>query len=128
MQWVHDAAGREGSRRHSAAARLKGDLRLVASLRRLHWWELALAALPFVLAISQVGYFATKPFHATFGVILGLVVGTAGCAVNIKVAQRGWSVPLEVAAMIVVLLVCFVAVEAVALLLGVLLPVGFFDR
>jgi hypothetical protein len=57
-----------------------------------------------------------------------LVVGSAGFVVNIKVAQRHWRVPLEVPAMIAVLVACFVAVESVALLLGVLLPAGFFDR
>jgi hypothetical protein len=107
---------------------LKGDRRLAASLRRFRGWELTLAVLPFLLAVSQVGYFATKPFHATFGVILGLVVGSVGFALNVKFAQRRWGVLLKVGAMLAVLVGCFVAVETIALILGVVLPAGFFDR
>jgi hypothetical protein len=34
----------------------------------------------------------------------------------------------EVAAMVMVLLGCFVAVEVIALVLNAILPTGFFDR
>lgn len=102
--------------------------RLRASLRRLRWWELALALLPFLLALSQVGYFASKPFHAIFGVVLGLVAGTAAFSLNVQLAQRRWSVLPEVAAMLMVLVGCFVAIEVIALILTAVLPAGFFDR
>ena len=87
-----------------------------------------LAALPFLLAVSQVGYLASKPFHAVFGIVLGLVVGTAGFWVNVQMAHRRWRALIEIAAMLVVLVVCFVAVEAIALILNAMLPAGFFDR
>ena len=106
----------------------KGEHQFVASLRRLRWWELTLAVLPFLLAVSQLGYFATKPFHATFGVVLGLLVGGAGFVLNVKLAQRRWRVVLKVAAMLAVVGGCFVAVESIALTLGAVLPAGFFDR
>jgi len=98
------------------------------SLQRLRWWELVLAALPFLLAVSQVGYLASKPFHAVFGIVLGLVVGAAGFWLNIQLAHRRWRMLLEIAAMLIVLVGCFVAVEAIALILSAILPAGFFDR
>jgi hypothetical protein len=101
---------------------------LLAGLRRLRWWELALSVLPFLLALSQVGYFASKPFHATFGVFLGLLIGTGGFSLNMRIAQRHWGVLVEVAAMLAVLVGCFVAIELIALILGAILPTGFFDR
>jgi uncharacterized protein YybS (DUF2232 family) len=107
---------------------LKRNFLSIGRLRRLRWWELALAVLPFLLALSQVGYFATKPFHATFGVVLGLLVGSAGFALNVTFAQTRWRVLLKVGAMLVVLMGCFVAVETIAVGLGAVLPAGFFDR
>jgi hypothetical protein len=101
---------------------------LLAGLRRLRWWELTLSVLPFLLALSQVGYFPGKPFHAIFGVVLGLVVGSAGFSLNIKIAQRGWGVLTEVGAMLAVLVGCFVVIELIALILVAVLPAGFFDR
>ena len=101
---------------------------LVASLRRLRWWELSLALLPFLLAISQLGYLATKPFHAVFGIVLGLLVGAVGFTVNVQIAHKERGVLPKVAAMIAVLVGCFVAVEAIAMVLGAILPAGFFDR
>jgi hypothetical protein len=101
---------------------------LLAGLRRLRWWELAISVLPFLLALSQVGYFASKPFHAAFGVLLGLVVGAGGFSLNIRIAHRRWGVFLEVAAMLAVLVGCFLAIELIALILGAILPAGFFDR
>jgi hypothetical protein len=98
------------------------------SHQRLRWWELVLAAMPFLLAVSQVGYLASKPFHAVFGIVLGLVVGTAGFWVNVQMAHKRWRALIEIAAMLVVLVVCFVAVEAIALILNAILPAGFFDR
>jgi hypothetical protein len=98
------------------------------SLQRLRWWELVLAALPLLLAVSQVGYLANKPFHAVFGIVLGLVVGSAGFWVNIQLAHRRWRLLLEIAVMLMVLVGCFVAVEAIALILNAILPAGFFDR
>jgi hypothetical protein len=114
----------------SAYARQKAHdaLALVASLRRLRWWELLLALLPFLLAISQVGYLASKPFHAVFGIVLGLLVGTVGFVVNVQIAQKEWGVLPRVAGMIGVLIGCFLAVEAIATILGAILPAGFFDR
>jgi hypothetical protein len=56
-----------------------------------------LSVLPFLLVLSQVGYFASKPFQATFGVVLGLVVGSGGFTLNMKIAQKRWRVLLEVA-------------------------------
>jgi hypothetical protein len=94
----------------------------------LRWWEFAVAALPFLLAVSQLGYLASKPFHAAFGIVLGLLVGTAGFWLNMQLAHRGWRTLLEVAAMLIVLVGCFVAVEAIALILNAVLPAGFFDR
>ena len=87
-----------------------------------------MAALPFLLAVSQLGYLASKPFHAAFGIVLGLVVGTAGFWLNVQLAHRGWRTLLEIAAMLIVVVGCFVAVEAIALILNALLPAGFFDR
>ena len=98
------------------------------SLQRLRWWELVLAALPLLLAVSQVGYLASKPFHAVFGIVLGLVVGAAGFWLNIQLAHRRWRMLLEIAAMLMVLVGCFVAVEAIALILNAILPAGFFNR
>ena len=98
------------------------------SLQRLRWWELVLAALPLLLAVSQVGYLANKPFHAVFGIVLGLVVGVAGFWLNIQLVHRRWRMLLEIAAMLMVLVGCFVAVEAIALILNAILPAGFFDR
>lgn len=94
----------------------------------LRWWQLTLALLPFLLAVSQLGYLASKPIHAIFGIVLGLVVGTAGFWLNVRLAHRHWRVLPEVAAMVMVLLGCFVAVEAIALALNAILPAGFFDR
>jgi NhaP-type Na+/H+ or K+/H+ antiporter len=94
----------------------------------LHWWEFALAALPLFLAVSQVGYLASKPFHAAFGIVLGLVVGTAGFWLNVQLAHRPWRRLLEIAAMLIVLVGCFVVVEAIAFILNAMLPAGFFDR
>jgi uncharacterized membrane protein len=116
------------SDRSKALTSLRRDPQFFAGLRQLRWWELALAVLPFLLAVSQVGYFASKPFHATFGVVLGLVVGSAGFGLNVKLAQRRWGVALEVGAMLGVLVGCFVIVETIALVLGAVLPAGFFDR
>ena len=87
-----------------------------------------LAALPFLLAVSQVGYLANKPFHAVFGIVLGLVVGSAGFWVNIELAHRRWRALIDIAAMLVVLVLCFLAVEGIAWLLNAMLPAGFFDR
>jgi len=87
-----------------------------------------LAALPLLLAVSQVGYLASKPFHAVFGIVLGLVVGAAGFWLNIQLVHRRWRMLLEIAAMLMVLVGCFVAVEAIALILNAILPAGFFDR
>lgn len=87
-----------------------------------------LAALPLLLAVSQVGYLASKPFHAVFGIVLGLVVGFAGFWVNVHLAHRRWRALIEIAAMLVVLVVCFVAIESIALVLNASLPAGFFDR
>jgi uncharacterized protein YybS (DUF2232 family) len=101
---------------------------LLASLRRLRWWELALSVLPFLLALSQVGYFASKPFHATFGVVMGLVVGTGGFGLNVMITQRRWRQLPEAGAMLAVLVGCFVVVELIAVVLGAVLPAGFFDR
>lgn len=101
---------------------------LVASLRRLRWWELSLALLPFLLAISQLGYLASKPFHAVFGIVLGLLVGAVGFAVNVQIAQKKWGVLPKVATMVAVLVGCFLGVEAIATILGAILPTGFFDR
>jgi hypothetical protein len=98
------------------------------SLGGLRWWERVLALLPFLLAVSQVGYVASKPFHAIFGIVLGLLVGAGGLLLNIQIAQRQWRVALEVAAMVLVLLGSFVAVEAIAAILNAILPAGFFDR
>jgi hypothetical protein len=100
----------------------------LANLRRLRWWELVLALLPYLLAVSQLGYLASKPFHAVFGIVLGMVVGTVGFGVNLQIAHRGWGVLPKVAAMLGVLVACFVAVEAIAAILGLMLPAGFFDR
>jgi hypothetical protein len=99
-----------------------------AGLGGLRWWELALALLPFLLAVSQLGYATSKPFHAVFGVVLGLAVGTAGFWLNLRLAHRHWRVLPEVGAMVAVFIGCFVAVEAIALILNALLPAGFFDR
>ena len=101
---------------------------MLASLRRMRWWELALSVLPFLLALSQVGYFASQPFHATFGVVLGLLVGGAGFSLNLKIAQRDWGALLEVAAMLAVVVGCFVVIESIAFILVAVLPAGFFDR
>ena len=78
--------------------------------------------------MSQVGYLASKPFHAVFGIVLGLVVGAAGFWLNIQLAHRRWRMRLEIAAMLMVLVGCFVAVEGIALILNAILPAGFFDR
>jgi hypothetical protein len=94
----------------------------------LLWWELALAVLPFLLLLSQAGYFASKPFHATFGVVLGLIVGFAGFSLNINLAQRRWGVLPKVTAMLAVLVGSFVVIETIALVLVAVLPGGFFDR
>jgi hypothetical protein len=107
---------------------LNRNLPSIGRLRRLRWWELALAVLPFLLAVSQLGYFATKPFHAAFGVVLGLLVGGAGFVLNVRLAQRRWGAVIKVAAMLGVVVGCFVAVESIALALGAVLPAGFFDR
>ena len=101
---------------------------MLTSIRRLRWWELILAVLPFLLALSQVGYFGSKPFHATFGVVFGLVVGSAGFALNMKLAQRRWGVLREVAAMLAVVVGCFVVIELISMILVAVLPTGFFDR
>lgn len=101
---------------------------LFAGVRRLRWWELTLAVLPFLLGVSQVGYLTTKPFHAIFGIVLGLAVGSAGFWLNVQLAQRHWRALLEVAAMLMVVVGSFVAVEAIALALNAILPAGFFDR
>jgi NhaP-type Na+/H+ or K+/H+ antiporter len=101
---------------------------LLSLFRRLRWWELALALLPFLLGVSQVGYLTTKPFHAIFGIVLGLAVGAVGFWLNIQLTQKQWRVLLEVAAMVAVLVACFVAVEAIALILNSILPAGYFDR
>ena len=107
---------------------LEGARQLLTSLRRLRWWELILAVLPFLLALSQVGYFGSKPFHATFGVVFGLLVGSAGFILNIKIAQRRWGVVPEIAAMLAVVVGCFVAIELISMILVAVLPAGFFDR
>lgn len=94
----------------------------------MRWWELALSVLPLLLALSQVGYFGSQPFHATFGVVLGLLVGGAGVSLNMKIAQRDWGVLREVAAMLAVVVGCFLVIEGIALVLVAILPAGFFDR
>ena len=87
-----------------------------------------MALLPFLLAVSQLGYLASKPFHAVFGIVLGLLVGTAGFWVNLQLAGQRWGTLAKVGAMLGVLVGCFIAVEAIGGLLSALAPAGFFDR
>jgi hypothetical protein len=101
---------------------------VLASLRLLRWWQLVLSALPFLLPLSQAGYFGSENFHAAFGVVLGLVVAVGGFTVNMKVAERRWPVLAQVAAMLGVLVGCFVVIELIALILTAALPAHFFDR
>ena len=63
-----------------------------------------------------------------FGIVLGLLVGAVGFAVNVQIAQKEWGVLPKVATMVAVLVGCFLAVEAIATILGAVLPAGFFDR
>lgn len=94
----------------------------------MHWWERVLVLLPFLLALSQVGYFGSKPFHALFGVALGLAIGAIAFYCNLNIARRRWRAPLEVAAMLAVPIGGFVSVVVIGLTLNAILPAGFFDR
>jgi hypothetical protein len=55
-------------------------------------------------------------------------VGGAGFSLNLKIAQRDWGALLEVAAMLAVVVGCFVVIESIAFILVAVLPAGFFDR
>ena len=100
--------------------------RLVArsalAVRGIPRWQVAIAFLPLLLALGQLGYLSSQPIHALVGVVIGGVVGAAGVVLNLRLVHRSWSGAKLALAMIGTLVLCFVVVELIGTILGALYP------
>ena len=83
---------------------------------------MAVAYLPLLLALGQLGYLRSRPIHALVGVVLGGVVGAAGVVLNLRLIHGTWSGARLALAMIGTLVLCFVVAELIGAALGAVYP------